>query len=44
MGEEEVGVQHVGPIGGNTLPPECSGEIGGYWPSGKERIGAMGVL
>ena len=39
--EEEIKVQYVKPIGGNTLPPEYSKEISRYQPSEKERIRAM---
>ena len=39
--EEEIEVQYVKPIGGNTLPPEYSKEISRYQPSEKERIKAM---
>ena len=39
--EEEIRVQHVKPIGGNTLPPHYSKEISRYQPSDKERIKAM---
>ena len=39
--EEEIKVQYVKPIGGNTLPPEYSKEISRYQPSKKERIRAM---
>ena len=39
--EEEIKVQYVKPIGGNTLPPEYSKEISRYQPSEKERIKAM---
>ena len=39
--EEEIKVQHVKPIGGNTLPPQYSKEISRYQPSEKERVKAM---
>ena len=39
--EEEIKVQHVRPIGGNTLPPQYSREISRYQPSEKERVKAM---
>ena len=39
--EEEIKVQHVRPIGGNTIPPQYSREISRYQPSDKERIKAM---
>ena len=39
--EEEIKVQHVGPIGGNTMPPQYSREISRYQPSDKERTCAM---
>ena len=39
--EEESKVQHVRPIGGNTLPPQYSREISRYQPSEKERVKAM---
>ena len=39
--EEEIKVQYVRPIGGNTLPPQYSKEISRYQPSEKERIKAM---
>ena len=39
--EEEIRVQYVKPIGGNTLPPEYSREISRHQPSEKERIRAM---
>ena len=38
---EEIKVQHVRPIGGNTLPPQYSREISRYQPSDKERVKAM---
>ena len=38
---EEIKVQHVKPIGGNTLPPRYSREINRYQPSDKERVKAM---
>ena len=38
---EEIKVQYVKPIRGNTLPPEYSKEISRYQPSEKERIRAM---
>ena len=38
---EEIKVQHVKPIGGNTLPPHYSREISRYQPSDKERVKAM---
>ena len=38
---EEIKVQHVKPIGGNTLPPQYSKEISRYQPSKKERVKAM---
>ena len=39
--EEEIKVQYVRPIGGNTLPPQYSKEISRYQPSKKERVKAM---
>ena len=39
--EEEIKVQCVRPIGGNTLPPQYSKEISRYQPSEKERVEAM---
>ena len=39
--EEEIRVQHVKPIGGNTSPPHYSKEISRYQPSDKERVKAM---
>ena len=39
--EEEIKVQYVKPIRGNTLPPEYSKEISRYQPSEKERAKAM---
>ena len=39
--EEEIRVQYVKPIRGNTLPPEYSKEISRYQPSEKERVRAM---
>ena len=39
--EEEIKVQYVKPIRGNTLPPEYSKEISRYQPSEKERVKAM---
>ena len=39
--EEEIKVQHVRPIGGNTIPPQYSREISRYQPSDKERTRAM---
>ena len=39
--EEEIEVQYVRPIGGNTLPPQYSKEISRYQPSEKERVKAM---
>ena len=39
--EEEIKVQHVKPIGGNTLPPYYLREISRYQPSDKEREKAM---
>ena len=39
--EEEIKVQYVKPIGGNTLPPQYSKEISRYQPSEKERVNAM---
>ena len=39
--KEEIRVQHVKPIGGNTLPPYYSKEISRYQPSDKERVKAM---
>ena len=39
--EEEIKVQYVKPIGGNTLPPQYSKEISRYQPSKKERVKAM---
>ena len=38
---KEIKVQHVKPIGGNTLPPQYSREISRYQPSHKERVRAM---
>ena len=38
---EEIKVQHVKPIGGNTLPPYYLREISRYQPSYKERVKAM---
>ena len=39
--EEEIKVQYVRPMGGNTLPPQYSKEISRYQPSEKERVKAM---
>ena len=39
--EEEIKVQYVKPIGGNSLPPQYSKEISRYQPSEKERVRAM---
>ena len=39
--EEEIKVQYVKPIRGNTLRPEYSKEISRYQPSEKERVKAM---
>ena len=39
--EEEIKVQYVKPIGGNTLPPQYSKEISRYQPTEKERVKAM---
>ena len=39
--EEEIKIQYVKPIGGNTLPPQYSKEINRYQPSEKERVKAM---
>ena len=39
--EEEIKIQYVRPIGGNTLPPQYSKEISRYQPSEKERVKAM---
>ena len=39
--EEEIKVQYVKPIRGNTLPPQYSKEISRYQPSEKERVRAM---
>ena len=39
--EEEIKVQYVRPIGGNTLPPQYSKGISRYQPSEKERVKAM---
>ena len=39
--EEEIKVQYVRPIGGNTIPPQYSREISRYQPSDKERTRAM---
>ena len=39
--EQEIKVQYVRPIGGNTLPPQYSKEISRYQPSEKERVKAM---
>ena len=36
---EESKVQHVKPIGGNTLPPQYSREISRYQPSDRESKG-----
>ena len=38
---EEIKVQHVKSIGGNTLPPQYSKEISRHQPSEKERVKAM---
>ena len=38
---EEIKVQYVKPIGGNTLSPQYSKEISRYQPSEKERVNAM---
>ena len=38
---EEIKVQHVKPIGGDTLPPQYSKEISRYQPSDKEKAKAM---
>ena len=35
--EEEIKVQYVKPIGGNTLPPQYSKEISRYQPSEKRK-------
>ena len=35
--EEEINVQYVKPIGGNTLPPEYLKEISRYQPSEKRK-------
>ena len=39
--EEEIKIQHVKPIGGNTLPLYYSRGISRYQPSDKERVKAM---
>ena len=39
--KEEIKVQHIKPIGGNTLPPQYSREISRYQPSDKEKAKAM---
>ena len=39
--EEEIKVQYVKPIGGNTLPPQYSKKISRYQPSEKEKVRAM---
>ena len=39
--EEELKIQHIKPIGGNTLPPQYSREISKYQPSEKEKAKAM---
>ena len=39
--EEEIKVQYVKPIGGNTLPPQYSKEISRYQPSETQRVKAM---
>ena len=39
--EEEIKVQYVRPIGGNSLPPKYLKEISRYQPSEKERVKAM---
>ena len=39
--KEKIKVQHVRPIGGNTIPPQYSREISRYQPSDKERTRAM---
>ena len=39
--KEEIKVQYVKPIGGNTIPPQYSKEISRYQPSEKERVRAM---
>ena len=39
--KEEIKVQHIKPIGGNTLPPQYSREISRYQPSDKEKARAM---
>ena len=39
--KEEIKVQYVKPIGGNTLPPQYSKEISRYQPSEKERVKPM---
>ena len=38
---EEIRVQYIKPIGGDTLPPQYSREISRYQPSDKERVKAM---
>ena len=38
---EEIKVQHIKPIGGDTLPPQYSREISRYQPSDKEKAKAM---
>ena len=39
--KEEIKVQYVKPIGGNTLPSQYLKEISRYKPSEKERVKAM---
>ena len=39
--EEEIKVQYVKPVRGNTLPPQYSKEVSRYQPSEKERVRAM---
>ena len=39
--DEEIKVQYVRPIGGNSLPPQYLKEISRYQPSEKERVKAM---
>ena len=39
--KEKIKVQHIKPIGGNTLPPQYSREISRYQPSEKEKAKAM---
>ena len=41
MSRKKIEVQHIKPIGGNTLPPQYSREISRYQPSEKEKVKAM---